>query len=527
MSAAQATWLDRAIAWLAPKAGIARLRDRRIVAAMPGYESAQPGRKRRFHLNTQSGDALARVSAAALRNQARHLERNHDIVRGALDKLVDFTVGAGVTIEPQPKRLDGSIHREFAQVLARRWAEWSEWPEVTWTHDWGAAQRLAARTWFRDGEVLGQLVLGPRQDNAYGSAIPVALELLESDVLPHDFEDAARNIRQGIERNGWGRPVGYHVFRQHPGDDRLPVSTDLKRIPAENMLHLRMVDRIGQLRGVSILASVIARLQDLHEYEDAERQAAKMAASLVLKLTHGTAEMWKDDTKVDPSNPPVYQMDSGMIVVNTAPGEDAAFFDSKRPNAAAEPFSEMQLRRCAAGLGLSYSALARNYNGTYSAQRQELVENWPHYHALTGVFVAQWVRPVWQPFVRFVAAMEGLPRNLDRSTLADALFLGPPMPWIDPLKEAQAQVLLVQAAFKSSAAVIRERGGALDDTYRQLAHERAMRKELGIGSAVEGAPVAVSPAKPDSTDADAPLEPGKVVDLRRFRARDDGEGGST
>lgn len=511
VSPAKLNWLDRSISFFAPGAAVKRFRQRVALAALTGYEAANPGRKRKFHRNTQSGDSLARVAAVPLRNQARHLERINDISRGILDKLVDFTVGPnGISIEPQPKNKKGELHREFAKRLQQTYAKWSEWPEVTWTHDRAAAERLAARTWFRDGEVLGQLVTGKRNDLVYGSSLPVAIEMIEADLLPHDLEDQSKNIRQGIERNTWGRPSAYHLYKTHPGDDRNLTGLQTKRVPAEQMLHVRLVDRIGQLRGITVFASIIERLQDIHEYEDSERLAAKMAADMVLKITHGSPEMWdaQGGSKYDPNSPPVYRMDGGMVVVNTAPGETADFFDTKRPNLNGIEFVEGHLRRVASGTGLSYSSVSRNYNGTYSAQRQELVENWPHYHALTGTFVAQWTRPTWQQIVAWELLTNGIPADLDVATAADALFLGPPMPWIDPEKEANAQLILVQACFKSSSQVIRERGRVLEDTYQQLKHEHDLREQLGLTSSTELNSASVSQAKP--TPPPAPTnEPGQ------------------
>lgn len=502
--------VDRLIGIVAPAQHLARKKNRAVLNHLRGYEASQPSRKRQFHRNGQAGDALVRVSAVELRNQARHLERNSDIASHILDKLCDFTVGNGIQVEFQPKANGGEIHEELAQRLALHWHEWSQWPEVTWTHDRGAMERIAMRSKFRDGEVLGQLVTGPRKDLVYGSAVPVAIECMEADLLPHSYDDLATNTRQGIRRNSWGRPTGYHLYRTHPGDDTTPLSADLKLVPADRMLHVRHVQRFHQLRGISLFATLIARLQDLHEYEDAERAAAKLAADFVLKITTGTPEMWGsgEETKPsDPNNPPVFKTDSGLILVQPNVGENAEFFDSKRPNAAVEPFVNSQLRRVAGGAGLSYSAVSCDYNGTYSAQRQELVENWPHYHTVTGLFVAQWERPVVEEFIRWELMTYGIPAGVDITRVFDALYLGPPMPWIDPLKEAEAELLLVRAAFQSSSEVVRKRGGNINDVYRALQRERQLRTKYGITSEVDA--TAVAPANAGKTyPSDPQPEPG-------------------
>lgn len=511
--------LDRAVGIVDPERARARAQNRRVLAAINPYEGAQPSRKRRFHRGKQSGETLTQMSAVALRDQARHLERNSDIVSGILDKLVDFTIGPnGITVESQPKRTDGSIHEDFAQELEDAYAEWSEWPEVTWTHDRAAAERLGARTWFRDGEVLAQEVIGERRTIEHGSSIPYSLELLEPDLLPYDFNDLSRNIRQGIERNAWGRPIRYHLYKQHPGDAYVGMTLDKKAVPAERILHVRHVNRIGQLRGISVLAPVIPSIQDLAEYLGSERAANKMASSLVLKMTRGLPEMYGQSGQpkpYDPLTPPVYQMDGGMIVVQNDPGENTEFFDTKRPNSGAPGFISGEHRRIAAGVGLSYSAVSRDYNGTYSAQRQELVENWPHYHALTGVWVSQWSRPSYQRFaVRYALGRRNLPRDLDLATVANAAYYGPAMPWIDPEKEANANLILVQACFKSSAQVIRERGGSMRSTYKQIEAEKQLRADRRITSSVDVAADLVSPAKPTPTEPQREDAPAARTNLR-------------
>lgn len=313
----RANWIDRMVAYVSPNAAVARARSRAILAAVRGYESSEPSRKRRFHRNIMSGEELANAGAVALRNQARHLERNHDIARGIVDKLVDFTIGAsGINVEPNPRRRDGSIHEDFADELDRAHARWSQRPEVTATHDRASMERLAARTWFRDGEVLGQLVSGIRPDLKHGSDTPFSIELIEPDMLPMDLNNNAINLRHGIERDAWGRARAYHLLTVHPGDLIALDPLKTKRVPADRIMHVRQVDRIGQLRGITLFASIAATLQDIFEYEDSERIAAKMAASLVLKITRGSPQDFNPNGTYDPNAPPIYQMDGGMVVVN-------------------------------------------------------------------------------------------------------------------------------------------------------------------------------------------------------------------
>jgi lambda family phage portal protein len=156
--------------------------------------------------------------------------------------------------------------------------------------------------------------------------------------------------------------------------------------------------------------------------------------------------------------------------------------DSNRPNPNLITFRSGQLRAAVAGIGASYSSVARDYGGTYSAQRQELVEQWINYAVLTDDFVGQFVQPVWEDFVK-VAILSGLapvPKDVDPASADDAMFVGQSMPWIDPLKEAMAWTALVQAGFASEVEVMRKRGANPRDVLEQINAHRKKSGEMGL-----------------------------------------------
>ncbi len=73
---------------------------------------------------------------------------------------------------------------------------------------------------------------------------------------------------------------------------------------------------------------------------------------------------------------------------------------SDRPNPNLETFRNGQLRAVAAGSRLSFSSTARNYNGTYSAQRQELVESTDGYLILQDWFIGAVTRPMYRAWLK-------------------------------------------------------------------------------------------------------------------------------
>lgn len=500
---------ERVLATFMPRTALRNWHARQVLSRLTGYEAANPGRFGRVVRDGRSPDQLVEQSATALRSMARHQERNHDISRGMLRTMVNNVVGAnGIGIEPQPRRADGSIHQPYADALRAAFREWARRPDVTGRHTWPKVQRMMARTWIRDGEAFAQELIGNVPGLVHGSRVPFSLELIEPDLVPFEYGDGDR-ISNGVERNAWGRPLAYWLWRHFPGDTRGNMFTrsDLKRISADAMHHVALLDRIGQTRGVSEFAAVLRRLDDIKNYEESERIAAQIAAAITGKVTRGLPEDYVAPAPGPDGRPAprTFSLAPGQIIDNLAPGEDIELLKSDRPNVNLLGFRQGQLRAAAAGFGISYSSAARDYNGTYSAQRQELVEQYVNYAVLVDEFTGMFVAPVWETFVRMCEVSGAVPRPADvqPGTEDDALFVAQAMPWIDPLKEAEAWVALVRAGFASEVEAIRKRGASPRDVVEQI---RAFRADAGdlVFTADARVPITTGQQAPSAT----PQEPG-------------------
>jgi len=120
------------------------------------------------------------------------------------------------------------------------------------------------------------------------------------------------------------------------------------------------------------------------------------------------------------------------------------------------------------------------------------VEQWIHYAVLCDEFTGEICKPVWEEFVR-AAHLSGavpMPRDLKPGSETDALYTAQAMPWIDPLKEANAWATLVENGFASEVEAIRRRGGNPKDVLEQIADFRKKADELGVslklGATAEG-----------------------------------------
>jgi lambda family phage portal protein len=383
------------------------------------------------------------------------------------------------------------------------WDDWIHTPEVTQQLDYYSLQRLIARSWYRDGDVFWQQLIGPVPGLDHGTVLPYSLEALEADFVPLELNDLSRSIVQGVELNTWGRPRAYWVYKDHPGDN-MRLNIDVKRVSADRLYQLKMTKRLHQVRGISVFASALARMDDIKEIDESERVAARVAAAMAGYIKKGTPDLYQPSTDAS-GNIVQRSMEfvPGMIMDDLLPGEDIGTINPNRPNNALIPFRDSQLRSAASGMMTGYSSLSKNYSGTYSAQRQELVEQFVSYRTLTGTFCFRFCQRVWDGFIDTVRATGAIkiPTDIDVATLFNASHTPPPMPWIDPVKEAQANEIAEDRMWKSRPQSIRERGGNPDQVNREILQDQQERERLGLPTATTSEPVPDEPQQPPAPAA--------------------------
>jgi lambda family phage portal protein len=494
---------------ISPQWALKREQARRVLAY---YEAARPSTQRKQRKEVNSASVAIRNAGTSIREQARHLEQNHDLSRSILRVMVNNTVGAhGISVEPTPLLPDGAVHEDFARQLLELWDHWGEAPEVTRQYTWPAVQRILARTKYRDGEVFARFITGAVR---HSTDIPLSLELLEADHFPlgYDNEHNGRRIRDAVELNNWGRPIAYWAYRGHPGewDGSARSIMRLKRIAADNLLHLALRDRLHQRRGMSIFAAILQRLDDLKDYETSESIAAKVAASLGAAIKKGTPDLYNAEFDSDGNEDPRdMRFRPGMIFDDLLPGESIEMIGNNgRPSAQMVDFRDGLLKAATSGVGCSSSTVTRNYDGSYSARRQELVDAWVDYAVLSQDLAAELVRPVYRRVIDTALATGQLtlPRDVAPERAVQAMYQPPVMPWISPKDEANAWLSLERAGLASGPEIVRKRGRSPSDVHREEVLWRQKWKD--DGELIETDPATDSAGRNDAQQADASPQAG-------------------
>ena len=173
---------------------------------------------------------------------------------------------AGIGLQMKVTENGGRPDTLANDLIERAWRDWaqSESCTVTGRMTWFDVQRLALRSTARDGDCIIRMI---RDTEGF------RLQLLEGDRLEINFNmaklDSGNEVRMGVEIDRFGRPVAYHLLDKHPSDVSA-VQAKRERIPADQVIHPFITDRIAQTRGTPWMVSAMTRLQMLGAYEEAE-----------------------------------------------------------------------------------------------------------------------------------------------------------------------------------------------------------------------------------------------------------------
>ncbi|ODA29886.1 phage portal protein [Veronia pacifica] len=411
--------------------------------------------------------------------RARHFDENNPLVTAIFDELCVNVVGPnGIMIEPQPLDKKGEVHAAFAQAISKWLEQFSLHQNIDGELTRAETEYLACRTWLRDGEVFGRFYMGNHPEIAYPTATPFAVQPFEPDFIPRNIEEEERNLLEGIQRNRFGQAVKYLIQKDRHG-------FVFSEVDAQFMAHLKFTKRFHQNRGVSMLHAVLDLIADMEDYDQSERISAQIASRFSYFI------------KRDPNIPDGDSFRGAGDEVDTtlgygnsfelAPGEDAGVVESNRREAMSNPFREGQLRLASAGSMVNSSSVTRLYDGSYSAQRQELIDSFGRYRVLQRKFVTGWTRPQYRLALQMALLSGELkpPRDVDKGSVLNAIYQAPVMPWIDPAKEMTGVQLGARLGLHSLSHSQRERNINPLSTRREIQAEREAMKEMGIVSVAD------------------------------------------
>lgn len=481
-----------------------------------------------------SADAELSSSLTQLRARSRQMVRDSAYARRAKAVVVNNVIGTGIGMQAQVRTSrDGLADRVNDDIES----EWDTWCAADSCHTGGALhfhdlERAALGQVFEAGEVF----VRKHYFGVGASRVPLALELIEAERVPHEIvvpgaEALAGEQRMGIEVDRFGRPVAYWIRQRHPGDLRTSAAaTDrFERVAAADVYHLRIVERWPQTRGEPWMCTTVRKLDDMNEVTSSEVAAARASS-----YYFATIETPEGDGPVSTlegeDEQPVMNIEP-LSVQELKPGEKLNFHTPNRPNTQLDPFLRMMLREVAAGCGVSYESLSRDYSqSNYSSSRLALLDDRDGWRVLQRWWIRSFRQPLhkaWLQQAVLARALASVPASqyaTDPAKFEAVLFKPRGWSWVDPTKEVTAFKEAVKGGLTTLTDVIAATAGGMDieDVIKTRERELQLLADAGIKvdtTVADVAPQATSaPAPPvnhddEGADGDAAPARARVISL--------------
>lgn len=457
--------LDSFITWASPARGLSRERARMSLEQLGevrSFEAARMGRRTQgWKATGSSANAEIFPALSVLRSRSRDLVRNNPYARRGLNILVRAMVGTGIVAKFE-KTADKAL-----------WDAWCKQCDADGLSDFAGLLELIERTRRESAECLVRFRIRRADD---GLVVPLQLQVLEPDHLDLHKNERLSNgnyTQGGIQFDAIGRRVGYWLYPEHPGEVNVARSLRPESVfvPADEVIHYFKRERPSQIRGAPELASVMMRLRDIDDYEDAEIVRKKLEACFCAFVTRTDdvganfqAQTTKNRTE---------KLAPGLIT-DLKVGEDVKF-SNPQSNAGYADYLRTALRAVSVGMGVTYEQLTGDLSGVnYSSIRAGLLD------FRRMIEADQWLLMVPSLIVPIMNKWVTVSNIYGRPVSPATSYVMPKLSSTDPLKEVLAEKEAIKAGLKSLTQAIGETGNDRDQVFAELAKDKADLQKIGV-----------------------------------------------
>jgi len=448
---------------------------------------------------------------AESRERERIVERSVDLVQsdphaaGIVDSFATTIVGPGL----QPHAiLDvdalGMDKTEVRRIQAQERAIYQAWAphaDAGGRMTDGEIQFLVQRCVLQYGEYICLLPMLKDKTRPYSLACQVIHPLRMK--TPSDLYSQG-NIRDGVELGEYGEAKAYWIKKADPASPlkyMSDTSANFLRIPAKQghrwkVLHKFICEDPDQVRGMPFFAPAMKFFRDLSDYLDAELVANVVTAAFALFIeTGGTdpsviaeALAHHTDEETDGTEIRYEEIIPGQVMYGES-GQKPHSIAANRPGTTFQVFVKEIKKALALSLNMPYVSLFKDVEETnYAGFRSAMLDAW-------RVFThrRQWLgQGFCQPRRTMLLEEAWLRGELDVLDFYERMHLytackwiGTPKGNIEPIKEAQADILLIKNNLKTRGQTIMEQGGERQNVFDDLEEEQEELETRGLPTGLE------------------------------------------
>lgn len=483
------------------------------------FESASQSRRTRgWNAPTTSPNTSLLFALTVLRDRSRAAVRNNGYGKGAIDHLVTNIIGTG--IKPMSQAKNPELRKQIQDLFTC----WTDEADADGLLDFYGLQAQAVRGWLTGGENYTRMRPRFLTD---GLTVPMQLQNIEPEISPASYNDVLANgskVRASIEFSPIGQRTAYYFYPQRPGDLMDYDPSQLRRVPAENVVHLYDPVRAGQLRGEPHLTPALIRLFDLDKFDDATLLRQQLANMFVAFLSrpNNTGDAAESNiltglpTESDDDGNPQLSLEPGVFQ-ELGPGEDVKFSDPPDAGNAYTDFTRQQLYHVAAAAGVPYEILTGDLSRvTDRTVRVILIEfrrrvmMWQH-----QIVAFQYCRPIFKGWFDRAVLSGKLPISAadyaaNPQDYCAVKWVPQGWPYINPLQDIQAAKERVRSGISSRSAEVSDQGEDAEVIDAEQAADNQRADDLKLRYDSDGRQPATGP-KETVTEAIGDTQPDPPI----------------
>jgi capsid protein len=348
-----------------------------------------------------------------------------------------------------------------------------------------------------DGDVFAQLV---RSENG----MPMARFFDGAHV--HSANKMQPNMFDGVIVNSrTNRPVAYRVLRD-PSESQSFVD-----VPAEDLIHIKRVQRLGYLRGISWLGAAVSRIQDIREALNNELASAKLNTKIGLVIesdqagTMGLGSQLQVATDGSGNAQQIEKVFQGVGSVQLRKGESLKAHTFDRPNTNLPTFVDYLTREIAYSIGVSPEVIWQLGSLGGTATRAALQDADVFFQSVRSIIENQFCQRFWRYALWHAIQIGELPDP--GNDWFRVSFVSPPKISVDFGRDSRAMLELVRAGLLSRRKYHNMLGEDADTQMEDIIREAARRKKMVQEIASEeGVELTLQEVFPPAPGAAAPQE---------------------
>lgn len=407
------------------------------------------------------------ATRARCRSRGRYEAINNGYARGLVRTHAVDLIGT----EPR-LQLNIEGHEKESKTIERLFCKWGRAVKL------GMKYRLMEKAVARDGDAFGIFDTNLRLKEP----VKLDIRLVEDEQCETPWELASDpEVFNGVRVDSFGDPVEYYFLKYHPGElNHLNAIGEYKAIRSDLVVHWFEKDRIGQVRGLPRLTSSLPLFAQLRRYTLATLTAAEFAA-LIAGILKTTLPPTGDGNPVELDDWTMVELVRGTLM-SVPEGWEATQMKANQPATTYPEFKKEVLNEAGRGSGAPLNVVSGNSSGyNFSSGRLDHVP----YHRDKKVerfdFRLMVNDPVFLMWHAEASLISGyLPADLP--PIEEWLWT-----WnydgfdgIDHVKDADADDIRLKNGTSTYSEVLAEYGQDWQETFEQLAREKAYAEKLGL-----------------------------------------------